>query len=111
MGYKGGLLHRLIKRKILRFIFGPIKTNDQEYRTRYNFEIRRLLEGPVIIGYIRSKRLSWLGYVLNTKEKSRIQYRAYWTEMPINGFLAVRPSIMVHEHWSGIQSEKHYERG
>lgn len=56
------------ERKILRRIFGTIKTSDAEYRRRYNQEIYKLYGDMDIISYIKIGRLRWLGHINRMEE-------------------------------------------
>jgi len=53
----------IFERKIIRKIFGPIRTDDGYWRIKTNQEINDLLKGKNIIGCIKKRRLNWLGHV------------------------------------------------
>jgi hypothetical protein len=53
---------RIFERKIMRKIYGPIQEGDI-WRTRYNEELNRLMNGKDIVKFIKAQRIRWLGYV------------------------------------------------
>ncbi|XP_055386749.1 uncharacterized protein LOC129615538 [Condylostylus longicornis] len=52
------------ERKILRGIYGPIRSDDGSYRIRYNHEIENLIEKRNVIRFIKAERIGWLGHLL-----------------------------------------------
>lgn len=50
------------ERKMLRRIFGGIKTEDG-WRRRTNEELRNIYKEPLISAYIRSQRIRWIGHI------------------------------------------------
>ncbi|XP_055388265.1 uncharacterized protein LOC129616656 [Condylostylus longicornis] len=52
------------ERKILRGIYGPIRSDDGSYRIGYNHEIENLIEGRNVIGFIKAEGIRWLGHLL-----------------------------------------------
>lgn len=55
---------KVLKRKILRRIFGQIKDENQEYRIRFNHELIDLMEGEDVVKFIKVQRLSWAGHIM-----------------------------------------------
>jgi hypothetical protein len=53
----------IFERKVLRKIAGPRRTEEGEYRTLMNHEIRDIIEGEDIVGFVKAQRLRWFGYV------------------------------------------------
>jgi hypothetical protein len=50
----------MFKRKIMRKIYGPTRTDDSDWRIKTNQEINDILKGQNIIGFIKEQRLNWL---------------------------------------------------
>jgi len=71
----------IFERKIMRKIFGPIRTDDGYWRIRNNQEINDLLKGRNIIGFIKKQRLSWLGHVERMTEDDNVQKIKKWKPM------------------------------
>jgi hypothetical protein len=65
------------ERKIMRKIFGPKGTNDGYWRIKTNQEINDIL-GQNIIGFIKKKRLNWLGHVEHMAEDNIVQKIKRW---------------------------------
>jgi len=47
----------------MRKIFGPTGTDGGYWRIKTNQEMKEILKGQNIIGFIKKQRLNWLGYV------------------------------------------------
>lgn len=69
---------RIAERKILRTIFGPIRTVNNEYRARMNHEILLEMEGEDVVKRIKEQRVKWLGHVWRAGEQSVIQSILQW---------------------------------
>lgn len=54
---------RIVERKILRAILGPVKVSDNEYRSRMNHEIIEELMGEDVVVKIKKQRVKWLGHL------------------------------------------------
>jgi hypothetical protein len=67
--------HRLFENKVVRRIFGPKKDEvTRGWRKLRNEELRDFHSSPIIIRIIKSKRMSWVGHVVQMGEK-RNAYR------------------------------------
>jgi hypothetical protein len=62
----------IFERRILRYIFGPVKDNGT-WRRRYNHELYKLFNGPDISGYIKVERLEWAGHLIRDSENRSIK--------------------------------------
>jgi hypothetical protein len=52
----------IFERRILRYIFGPVK--EIGAWRRYNYELYKLFNESDIIGYMKAKRLEWAGHLI-----------------------------------------------
>ena len=59
----------VFENKILRKIFGPIN-EDNLWRKRNNYKIRKLYKEPDIIAELKSRRLGWVEHILRKKDDS-----------------------------------------
>jgi hypothetical protein len=48
--------------KILRKIYGPVKENEL-WRIRRSDELEDLIKGEIIVRFIKSQRIRWLGHI------------------------------------------------
>jgi len=48
----------------LRKIFGPVQNEDGSWRIRMNYELNKLIENADIARFIKSRRIAWLGHVI-----------------------------------------------
>jgi len=80
---KENMINKLMtfKRKIVRKIFGPTRTDDGYWRIKTNQEINDILKGQNIIGFIKKKRLNWLGHVERMAEDNIVQKIKRWKPM------------------------------
>jgi hypothetical protein len=80
---KKNMINKLMifERKIMRKKFGPTRTDDGYWRIKTNQEIRDLLKGQNVIGFIKKQRLNWLGYVERMTEDSNVQKIKRWNPM------------------------------
>ena len=53
----------IFERNIMRKIFGPTRSDDGYWRIKINQEISDILKGRNIIGFIKKRRLNWLGHL------------------------------------------------
>ena len=54
----------IFERKILRKIFGPLQDGNGIWRIRKNHELNELIGNADIVGFIKSRRMTWLGHVM-----------------------------------------------
>jgi hypothetical protein len=59
---------RILERRILRKIFGPVQYGDGFWRIRMNYEPNELTENADIVRFIKS-RIAWLGHVMQMDDK------------------------------------------
>jgi hypothetical protein len=71
------------ERKILRRIFAPTKERDGTWRIKTNNELNKLIENKIIINYIKSKRLGWLGHVFRMPYERIVKKVHEWKPMAI----------------------------
>lgn len=69
---------RVFERKILRKILGPKRTEDDEYRILWNYEINDIMEGEDIVKYIKAQRLRWFGHVERRGKEELIRKIKDW---------------------------------
>ena len=69
---------RIVERKILRTILGPIKDQNNEYRLRMNHELLEEIEGEDIIKKIKEQRVKWLGHVWRAGPTTTIYSMLQW---------------------------------
>ena len=55
---------RILERKILRKIFGPIQDENGIWRIRKNHELNELIGNADIERFIKSRRMAWLGHMM-----------------------------------------------
>jgi len=71
----------IFERKIMRKIFGPTRTDDGYWGIKTNQEINDILKGQNIIGFIKKRRLNWLGHVEHMAEHTVVQKVKRWKPM------------------------------
>lgn len=69
---------RVIERKILRAILGPVKVSDSEYRSRMNHELLQEMEGGDIVKKIKEQRVRWLGHIWRAGTGSTVYAMLEW---------------------------------
>jgi hypothetical protein len=60
------------KRRILRYIFGPMDENGT-WRKRHNLELYKLFNEADIVGFIKVKILEWTGKLIRANESRMIK--------------------------------------
>ena len=60
---------RIFERKILKKIFGPVQDRDGSWGIRMNHELGELIRNADIVRLIKSRRIAWLGHVMQMDEK------------------------------------------
>jgi hypothetical protein len=80
---KENMINKLMifKRKIMRKIFGPTRSDDGYWRIKTNQEINDILKGRNIIGFIIKQRLNWLGHVECMAKDNNVQKIKRWKPM------------------------------
>jgi hypothetical protein len=70
---EANIIQKLLRfeRKILRKIYGPVKSPDASWRLRNNEELDRIIRKQNVVRQIKAKRLGWFGYT-QRMEKHRI---------------------------------------
>jgi hypothetical protein len=68
----------IFERKVLRKIAGPRRTEEGEYRTLMNHEIRDIVEGEEIVGFVKAQRYGGRtrtkeGYTTHTKKNPKLE--------------------------------------
>ena len=99
---------KIFERRVLRTIFGPMRdTDSNEYRQRYNHELRGLYNEPSIAKIMKINRLRWAGHVarrrsdadnpvyrvwqstFNDGRKKRGRPKNSWTDAVTKDFVAL----------------------
>jgi len=57
----------------MRKILGPKRSEDGYWRIKTNQEISDILKGQNIIGFIKKRRLNWLGHVERMTEDNNVK--------------------------------------
>ena len=70
----------IFERKVMRKIFGPMRSEDGYWRIKINQEISDILKGQNIIEFIKKQRLNWLGHVERMAEDN-VQKIKRWKPM------------------------------
>jgi hypothetical protein len=70
-------------------IFGPVQNEDGSWRVRMNHELNELIENADIVRFIKSRRIVWLGHVLQMDEKGKPKRVLEWK--PIGRRIRGRP--------------------
>jgi hypothetical protein len=80
---KENLINKLMifKRKIIRKIFGPTRSDDGNWRIKTNQEINEAIKGKNIIGFIKMQRLSWLGHAKRMADDNNVKKIKRWKPM------------------------------
>ena len=60
---------RIIEHRILRKIFGSVQNQDGSWRIRMNHKLNELIENADIVRFIKSRRIAWLGHVMQMDDR------------------------------------------
>jgi hypothetical protein len=60
---------RIFACRILRKIFGLVQNEDGSWRIRMNYELNELIENADRVRFIKSRRIAWLGHVMQMYDK------------------------------------------
>jgi hypothetical protein len=82
------------ERKILRKIYGPVKSPDASWRLRNNVELDRIIRKQNIVRQIKSKRLGWFWHVQRMEEHRIARKIINWMPTLLN-----RPKERPKERW------------
>ncbi|EDS40054.1 conserved hypothetical protein [Culex quinquefasciatus] len=63
----------VFERKVLRTIYGGVRTVNGEWRRRMNHELHALLGGPTIVQEVEVGRLRWPGHVARMHDDSPVK--------------------------------------
>jgi hypothetical protein len=100
----------------LRKIFGPVKNEDGSWRIRINYELKELLENTEMVRFIESRRIAWLGHVMQMDDMRTPKRILEWK--PIGTRIRGRPrkrliadiegdmQIMGIEQWRNQHKER-----
>jgi len=83
----------IFERRILRKIFGPVQNADGSRRIKMNYELNELTENAIIVRFIKSRRIAWLGHVMQMNRKRTPKRILEWK--PIGTRIRGRP----RERW------------
>jgi hypothetical protein len=72
---------RILERRILRKIFGPVQNEDGFWRIRMNHELNDLLKNADIVRYVKSKRMAWLGHLMRMEGERLPERVLEWKPM------------------------------
>jgi hypothetical protein len=75
--------------RILRKIFGPVQNKDGSWRIRTNYELNKLTENADIVRFIKSRRIAWIGHVMQMDDKRTPKRILEWK--PIGKRIRGRP--------------------
>ena len=59
----------IFERRLLRKIFGTVQNEDGFWRIRMNHELNDLIKNADVVRHVKSKRMAWLGHVMQMEEK------------------------------------------
>ena len=69
---------RISESRILRKIFGPVRSEDGSWRIRKNCELNELNENADIVRFVKCRRIAWLGHVMQMDDKRRVTKVLEW---------------------------------
>jgi hypothetical protein len=69
---------KILERKILRSIYGPVQDTSNEWRVRTNREIEALIKEENIVQFIKSQRLAWYGDVNRMEDNKNVKAIMKW---------------------------------
>jgi hypothetical protein len=62
----------------LRKIFGPVQNEDGSWRIRMNYQLNELIGNAVIVRFIKSRIIAWLGHVMRMDDKRTPKRMLQW---------------------------------
>jgi len=77
---KENMINKLMifKRKVMRKISGPTRSDDGYWSIKSNQEIKDILKGQNIIWFIKKQRLNWLGHIECMAKDNNVQKIKRW---------------------------------
>jgi len=60
---------RIFEHRILRKMYGPVQNEGGSWRIGMNYELNELIGNAEIVGFIKSRRIAWLGHVMRMDDK------------------------------------------
>jgi hypothetical protein len=80
---------RIFERRIMRKIFDPVQNEDGSWRIRMNYELSELVKNADIVRFIKSRRMAWLGHMMQMDVKRTPKRILEWK--PIGRRIRGRP--------------------
>ena len=80
---------KIFECRILTKIFGPVQNEDGSCRIRMNHELNKLTENANIVRCIKSRRIAWLGHMMQMDKKRTPKRVLEWK--PIGRRIRGRP--------------------
>ena len=80
---------RIYEHRILSKMFGPVQNEDVSWRIRMNYELNKVIENADKMSFIKSRRIAWLGHVMQMKDKRTPKRVLEWR--PIDTRIRGRP--------------------
>jgi hypothetical protein len=65
----------------LRKIFGPVQNEDGSWGIRMNYELNKLIENADIVRFIKSRRIAWLGHMMQMDDKRILEWKSIGTRI------------------------------
>ena len=59
-------------------IFGSVENEDGSWRIRMNYELNELIVNADIVRFIKSRRIAWLGHVMQMADKRTTKRILQW---------------------------------
>ena len=69
---------RIFELRILGKIYGPVQNENGSWRIRMNYELNELIVNADIVRFIKSRRIAWLGHVMQMADKRTTKRILQW---------------------------------